>query len=141
MSIDPAAVPLGVVLFVADDHADHVEALRLAGYHVETAPNALEALRRGNALRPDALIVPLALPGADGADDANAADLADRIGSARPRAHTLAVVILVPDGDGEPRAAVTAGAVFCTLPCEPADLVATVAKQLAARRRLGGPAS
>jgi CheY-like chemotaxis protein len=141
VSIDPAAVPLGVVLFVADDHADHVEALRLAGYHVETAPNALEALRRGNALRPDALIVPLALPGADGADGANAADLADRIGSARPRAHTLAVVILVPDGNGGPRAAVTAGAVFCTLPCQPADLVATVAKQLAARRQLGGLAS
>jgi CheY-like chemotaxis protein len=126
------------VLFVADDHADHVEALRLAGYHVETAPNALEALRRGHALRPDALIVPLALPGADGA---NAADLADRIGSAHPRAHALAVVILVPDGDGGPRAAVAAGAVFCTLPCPPADLVATVAKQLASRRRLGGPAS
>ena len=50
---------------MADDHADHVEALRLAGYHVETAPNALEALRRGHALRPDALIVPLALPGDD----------------------------------------------------------------------------
>jgi hypothetical protein len=87
------------------------------------------------------LIVPLELPGADGADGANASDLADRIGSARPRAHTLAVVILVPDGDGEPRAAVAAGAVFCTLPCPPADLVATVAKQLASRRRLGGPAS
>jgi DNA-binding response OmpR family regulator len=134
VSIDPAAVPLGVVLFVADDHADHVEALRVAGYHVEIAPNALEALQRGRSLRPDALIVPLALPGTDGPD------LADRIGSAGPRAHTLAVVILVPDHGGEPRAAgaLTAGAVFCNLPCHPSELVATVGEQLAARRLLGG---
>ena len=137
MSNDPAAVPLGVVLFVADGHADHVEALRVAGYHVEIAATALDALQRGHSLRPDALIVPLAIPGAD------ATDLAHRIGSAGLRAHTLAVVILVPDGGGEARAVatLTAGAVFCTLPCEPADLVATVSKQLAARRLLGGPAS
>ena len=132
MSIDRAAGPLGVVLFVADDHADHVEALRVAGYHVEIAPNALEALQRGHSLRPDALIVPLALPGSDNAD------LAHRIGSAGPRAHTLAVVILVPDDGGHTRAgaATTAGAVFCNLPCHPLELVATVGKQLAARRLL-----
>jgi DNA-binding response OmpR family regulator len=133
VSNDPAAVPLGVVLFVADDHAEHVEALRVAGYHVEIAPSALEALQRGHSLRPDALIVPLALPGGDGPD------LADRIGSAGPRAHTLAVVILVPDDGGHTRVAgaLTAGAVFCTLPCHPSELVATVGKQLAARRHLG----
>ena len=132
MPNDPAAVPL-VVLFVADDHADYVEALRVAGYHVETAPNALEALGRGRSLRPDALIVPLALPGGDGAD------LAHRIGSDGPRAHTLAVVILVPDDGGHTSAGVaaTAGAVFCNLPCHPSELVATVGKQLAARRLLG----
>ena len=111
----------------------------MAGYHVETAPNALEALRRGHSLRPDALIVPLALPGTDGADGPA---LAHRIGSAGPRGYTLAVVILVPDG-GPTRApgATTAGTVFCRLPCRPADLVATVAKQLAARRSLDGPPS
>jgi DNA-binding response OmpR family regulator len=120
------------VLFVADDHAEHVAALRVAGYHVETAPNALEALQRGRSLRPDALIVPLALPGGDGPD------LAHRIGSAGPRAHALAVVILVPGEGGPTRAAgaATAGAVFCHLPCHPSELVATVAKQLAARRTL-----
>jgi DNA-binding response OmpR family regulator len=125
------------VLFVGGDHADHVEALRAAGYHVETAPNALEALQRGRALRPDALIVPLALPGAGSTDGA---DLADRIGSALPRAHTLAVVILVPDGGGELPAGdgVKAGAVFCHLPCDPAELVATVARPLATRRLRGG---
>jgi DNA-binding response OmpR family regulator len=121
------------VLFVADDHADHVEALRVAGYHVEIAPNALEALQRGHSLRPDALIVPLGLPGADGPA------LAHRIGSGGPRAHTLAVVILGPDDGGQTRAAgaATAGAVFCNLPCQPSELVATVGKQLAARRLLG----
>jgi CheY-like chemotaxis protein len=137
VSNDSAAVPLGVVLFVADGHADHVEALRVAGYHVEIAATALDALQRGHTLRPDALIVPLAIPGSDGAD------LAHRIGSAGPRTHALAVVILVPDGDGRPRAAaaVTAGAVFCNLPCHPEDLVATLSKQLATRRPLSGPAS
>jgi DNA-binding response OmpR family regulator len=133
VSNDPAAVPLGVVLFVADDHADHVEALRVAGYHVEIAATALDALQRGHTLRPDALILPLALPGSDGPD------LAHRIGTAGPRAHSLAVVILAPDDGGHTRAGVgaTAGAVFCNLPCHPSELVATVGKQLAARRLLG----
>ena len=144
VSNDPATVvPLGVVLFVAEDHAEHVEALRMAGYHVETAPNALEALRRGQALRPDALIVPLALPGADGGDGASGSDLARRIGNAGPRAHTLAVVILVSGEDDPARAAgaATAAAVFCKLPCHPSELVATVKKQLAARRIQEVPAS
>jgi len=109
----------------------------VAGYHVEIAATALDALQRGHALRPDALIVPLALPGADGGDGPG---LADRIGSAGPRVHALAVVILVPDDGGPPRSAgaVTAGTVFCNLPCEPAALVAMVARQLAARRLQGG---
>lgn len=133
MPADRTAGPLGVVLFVADDHADHVEALRVAGYQVEIAATALDALQRGHTLRPDALIVPLALPGSDGPD------LAHRIGTAGPRAHALAVVILVPDDGGHTRAGVgaTAGAVFCNLPCHPSELVATVGKQLAARRLLG----
>jgi DNA-binding response OmpR family regulator len=137
VSNEPEAAPLGVVLFVDGAHADHVEALRVAGYAVEIAPTALEALERGDSLRPDALIVPLALPDMEGGD------LADRIGSAKSRAHTLAVVILMPDGAGRRHAAgtPTAGAVFCNLPCDPADLVATVARQLAARRRLSGPPS
>jgi DNA-binding response OmpR family regulator len=137
VSNEPQAAPLGVVLFVDGDHADHVEALRLAGYVVEVAPSALEALRRGDSLRPDALIVPLALPEMEGAD------LAHRIGSTGVRVHTLAVVILVPADGGARRAAgvLAAGAVFCNLPCDPAELVATVAKQLAARRILDGPAS
>jgi hypothetical protein len=49
------------------------------------------------------------------------------------------VVILVPDDGGHTGAggAATAGAVFCNLPCRPSELVATVGKQLAARRLLG----
>jgi CheY-like chemotaxis protein len=116
---------LGVVLF----------ALRVAGYHVEVVPTALQALQRGHSLRPDALIVPLLMP------DMVGADLADRLGSAAARAHTLAVVILVPT-DGAPRGGngpITAGATFCHLPCHPRDLVAMVGKQLAAIRLLGGP--
>ena len=136
MSHDNSVAPLGVVLFVADDHSDHVAALRVAGYHVEVSPSALSALQRGQSLRPDALIVPLAMPDMDGTD------LAHRIGSAPARAHALAVVILVSPDDGQSRdgAAVTAGATFCNLPCSPAALVATVGKQLAARRLLRGQA-
>jgi CheY-like chemotaxis protein len=125
----------GVVLFVNGTHAEYVDALRLAGYTVEVAPSALEALQRGHSLRPDALIVPLLMP------DMGGADLAHRIGSAVTRAHTLAVVILVPADGKQPSAggAVTAGATFCTLPCLPADLVAVVGKQLTARRVMGAP--
>jgi DNA-binding response OmpR family regulator len=125
-----------VVLFVADDHSDHVAALRLAGYHVEVSPSALSALQRGQSLRPDALIVPLTVPDMDGSG------LAHRIGSAAARDHALAVVVLVSPDDAQSRdgAAVTAGATFCNLPCSPAELVATVSKQLAARRLLRGQA-
>ena len=135
MPNDPAALPRGVVLFVDGDHADHVEALRVAGYRVEVSATALQALRSGHALRPDALIVPLELPDMEGRD------LADRIG-AGPRGHALAVVILVPEGD-PPRVAdpTAANAVFCHMPCPPAHLVEMVARQLAARRLLGGPPS
>jgi DNA-binding response OmpR family regulator len=132
VSQDNTVAPLGVVLFVAGDHADHVAALRLAGYHVEVSPSALSALQRGQALRPDALIVPLALPDMDGTD------LAQRIGTSAARAYTLAVVILVSPDDGDP--GLTAGATFCNFPCSPAELVATVGKQLAARRLLRGQA-
>ena len=128
-------VSLGVVLFVNGTHAEYVDALRAAGYAVEVAPSALAALQRGRSLRPDALIVPLMMP------DMAGHELADRIGSAAPRAHTLAVVILVPGDGNRPGAdgAVTAGATFCTLPCLPTDLVAVVGRQLAARRALGAP--
>jgi two-component system OmpR family response regulator len=133
VSHDNTAAPLGVVLFVAEGHTDHVAALRLAGYHVEVSPSALSALQRGQSLRPDALIVPLTLPDMDGSD------VAHRIGAAA-RAHALAVVILASPDDAQASggAAVTAGATFCNLPCSPADLVATVGKQLAARRLLRG---
>jgi DNA-binding response OmpR family regulator len=122
-----------VVLFVAEGHTDHVAALRRAGYHVEVSPSALSALQRGQSLRPDALIVPLTLP------DMDESDVAHRIGAAA-RAHALAVVILVAPDDAQASdgAAVTAGATFCNLPCSPAELVATVGKQLAARRLLRG---
>jgi DNA-binding response OmpR family regulator len=133
VSHQDTVAPLGVVLFVDGDHVEHVAALRLAGYHVEVSPSALLALERGHSLRPDALIVPLALPGMDGPD------LAHRLGSAAARVHTLAVVILVSPDGAQPSvgAAVMAGATFCNLPCTPAALVATVGKQLAARRLLG----
>ena len=132
---DPAAIPRGVVLFVDGHHADHVDALRVAGYRVEVAPTALAALRSGRALQPDALIVPLELPDMEGGA------LADRIG-AGPRGHALAVVILVPEGD-PPRVAepTAANAVFCHMPCPPEHLVEMVARQLAARRPVGGPPS
>jgi CheY-like chemotaxis protein len=134
VSEDNTVAPLGVVLFVAGDDSDHVEALRGAGYHVEVAASALSALQRGPSLRPDALIVPLALP------EMHGTDLAHRIGTDAARAHALAVVILVSAQDGDPpgHAEVTAGATFCNFPCSPAELVATVGKQLAARRLLRG---
>jgi CheY-like chemotaxis protein len=128
-------VSRGVVLFVNGTHAEYVDALRVAGYTVEVAPSALEALQRGHSLRPDALIVPLLMP------DMGGADLADRMGRAVTRVHTLAVVILVPADGNQPSAggAITAGATFCTLPCVPMDLVAVVGKQLAARRVVRAP--
>ena len=57
-----------IVLFVGGEHADHVDALRRAGYQVELAPTALAALTRHPPLRPDALIVPLLMPEMAGAD-------------------------------------------------------------------------
>ena len=134
MSTAEQDASLGIVLFVNGTHAEHVAALRFAGYTVEVAATAVEALQRGHSLRPDALIVPLLLPDMEGSH------LAQRIGSAAARAHTLAVVILVgTDGADPAGGALTAGATFCSLPCLPADLVALVGRQLAARRPIGGP--
>lgn len=130
MANDGSVDPLAVVLFVNDGHSEHVAALRVAGYRVELAASAVEALTQGRALRPDALIVPLSMPGGHGAD------LADRIGSAE---RTLAVVILGPadTASASQDGPVAAGAAFCDLPCSPGDLVALVGKQLAARKVLG----
>jgi CheY-like chemotaxis protein len=139
--MSPVKIPPGetvasnaVVLFVDGHHDDYVEALRASGYHVEVVATAAEALHRGRSLHPDALIVPLLLPGIA------AAQLADHIGSAATRPHTLAVVILVPtDGAGEPAGFAAADARLCRLPCPPAELVALVGRQIAARTLLGGP--
>ena len=121
------------VLFVGDEHADHVEALRRAGYQVELAPTALAALTRGSPLRPDALIVPLLMP------DMAGADLARRLDGVAARDHTLAVVALAavkasPEHTGP---AIAAGAVLCPFPCPPEDLVVAVRKQLASRKPVG----
>ena len=135
MGNDGSVQDLGVVLFVDGDHAQHVEALRVAGYHVEVASTALEALHRAPSMRPDALIVPLLMP------DMSGSDLAQRIGAGTLRPHTLAVVILTggkraPAGQGPTMAA---GATFCNLPCAPGDLVAMVSKQLAGRGHRSSP--
>jgi CheY-like chemotaxis protein len=121
---------LAHVLFVDGDHGDYVEALRIAGYRVEVAATALLALERASSVRPDALIVPLAMP------DMSGAELADRIGAGPAR--TLAVVVLTRAGRGSAHedGVAAAGAAFCRLPCAPSDLVTMVARQLAGRRRL-----
>ena len=121
-----------MVLFVNGGHSEHIQALRMAGYRVEVAATALEALERGRSAEPDALIVPLLLP------DMSGTALAHLMGEGRTHERTLAVVILA-NGD----AAVAShgvleasGLAFCKLPCTPADLVRVMGEQLAARRVL-----
>ncbi len=123
-----------VVLFVGGEHADHVAALRRAGYCVELAATALAALTRDPPLHPDALVVPLILP------DMHGADLARKLEGVTDRARTLAVVALatVKVSRESTGPAIAAGATLCPFPCDPDELVATVARQLAARRRSSG---
>ena len=123
-----------VVLFVGDEHAAHVEALRRAGYRVELAATALAALTREPPLRPDALIVPLLLPDMDGCD------LARKFEGAADRARTLAVVALTTGRASREHTtpAIAAGASLGPFPCHPDELVAMVARQLAARGQRRG---
>jgi two-component system, cell cycle response regulator DivK len=57
-------------VLVVDDYADSLDAtalgLRHAGFHVETADNGLEAIRKAERLLPDAIVMDLSMPGFDG---------------------------------------------------------------------------
>jgi CheY-like chemotaxis protein len=134
LGLDPPVVPVAVVLFVNGGHSEHIEALRIAGYRVEVAATALEALERGRSAEPDALIVPLLLP------DMSGTALAHLMGGDGTRERTLAVVILA-SGDAEVASRgvlQSSGLAFCKLPCTPADLVRVMGEQLSARRALRG---
>jgi CheY-like chemotaxis protein len=128
----------GGVLFVDGRHGEYVDALRAAGYRVEVAPTALQALEQGKAFRPDVLIVPMLMP------ETTSNDLGTIMGTEPSGTYSLAVVILVPLAGERAEARAASGATFCDLPCSPGDLVELVGKQLAARRRIaaeGSPAA
>jgi CheY-like chemotaxis protein len=67
-----ASLPLaavGQVLLVEDDDAARemfAAALRLAGYHVRTAPDGVSGIRLIEFFKPDVIVLDLGLPGATG---------------------------------------------------------------------------
>lgn len=72
---DPKA-HAGLHVLIADDNEDAAEALseflRIAGHHVTTVNNGHDALRTGVAMRPDAILLDIGMPGLNGYEVAKA---------------------------------------------------------------------
>jgi CheY-like chemotaxis protein len=106
------------------------ESLMVAGFRVEPVHNGLQALERAFDRLPDAIVTNLNIPGIDGYE------LTRRLKS-DPR--TAAIPILAITGDGpftaDPSRAARAGCdAVLSQPCEPMELVRTVAGLIAQAR-------
>src|SRR4051812_26748066 len=113
-----AGAPPALILIVEDEPATALvleAALRAAGYAVATAASAEEALRHVDALRPDAVVTDVHLPGADGITVAEGV-------KQRRRDTPVLVVTAQPNLDVAMRAVRSADD-FLVKPVDPAALI------------------
>jgi two-component system, cell cycle response regulator DivK len=132
------------LIMLVDDYVDNREVyahyLRFKGYRVEEAEDGLQALEKAQRLRPDLIIMDLALPGLDGWE-------ATRRLKAAEKTRAIPVIALTGHAlEGQAERARAAGCDdFVTKPCEPIQLEARIRTLLqraagtgrAARRRRG----
>ena len=119
------------LVLIVDDYQDaremYAEYLMADGFDVAQASNGIEALTRAGELRPDVILMDLALPGIDGWE-ATRRLKADR--------RTAAIPVIVLSGrsdDAAPAAAHQAGcAAFLLKPVLPDDLAVEIRKALTA---------
>jgi CheY-like chemotaxis protein len=127
--------PSPYVLVVDDDYDNRViysSGLRFVGFRVEAVADAVTALRRARAERPNAIVMDLAMPGVDGIE-------AIRRLRADVSMKDIGVVALTAFGTPEKRSlARSAGAdFFVTKPCTPQELSVHVLECI--RRRQAHP--
>ena len=130
--IDFEHIPVRVLL--VEDHEDTREGyaayLRLAGLHVDTAGNGLEAVQKTRRLQPDIVVMDLMMPKMDGWD-------AIRLLKADERTRFIPVIALtaqIVDGGEDARARAAGFDRFCRKPCPPSRLIETLQDVLRASR-------
>lgn len=115
-------------ILVVDDHDDARELLALVvgsnGYTVATAANGREALDEARRHRPDVIVMDLFMPEMDGYEASLALKADPELSSVPIIAYTAKT--------GRPEMATSPFAAFCLKPCLPTDLLAIIAKVLAA---------
>jgi two-component system cell cycle response regulator DivK len=120
------SAPLVLVIDDVEDNRDvYAQFLSHEGWRVATAADGEDGLAKATALEPNVIVLDLGLPKMDGWE------VAHRLKSA-PATSGIAVVALTGHVTAEARQrALTAGVdEFCTKPCLPADLVATIRRHL-----------
>ena len=120
------------VVLIAEDHDDnregYAEYLSFLGYRVEQAADGDQAWALAQEVRPDVLLLDLALPGTDGWE------VARRVRS-DPRTRGMLIIALsacvFPD---DVQRAKTAGCeLFLDKPCYPEDVASAIERMLASR--------
>lgn len=130
-SVRPCEAPL---VLLVDDYADnrdvYAQFLLFAGVRVEEAEDGYQALAKAFALRPDVIVMDLALPGLDGWE-------ATRRLKRDPRTTSIPIIALTGHVlPGHSQGAMDAGCdLFLTKPCLPERLIEEI------RALLGGTAS
>ena len=120
------SAPLVLVIDDVEDNRDvYAQFLRHEGWRVATAVDGEDGLAKATQLQPTVIILDLGLPKMDGWE------VAKHLKST-PATSAIAVVALTGHVTAEARQrALTAGVdEFCTKPCLPADLVATIRRHM-----------
>ena len=118
--------PLVLVIDDVEDNRDvYTQFLSHQGWRVATAADGEDGLAKAESLRPSVIILDLGLPKMDGWE------VAQRLKNA-PATSGIPIVALTGHVTKEARQrALTAGVnEFCTKPCLPPDLVATIRRHL-----------
>lgn len=116
------ALPIVLVVDDMEDNRDVVSiVLQQAGYHVEVAVDGLDAVTRARSLRPNLILMDLAMPRMDGFE-------ATRAIRAMPALRTVPIIALSAfvDADSTERALAAGCTEAVGKPCSPDELVAYV---------------
>jgi two-component system cell cycle response regulator DivK len=120
------SAPLVLVIDDVEDNRDvYAQFLQHAGWRVATAADGEEGLAKAAQLQPSVIILDLGLPKMDGWE------VAQRLKST-PATSAIAVLALTGHVTPEARKRALAAGVdeFCTKPCLPNDLVATIRRHM-----------
>ena len=136
MTPDRKHTPLILVVEDYDDAREmYVEYLTFTGFNVESATNGLEAIEMTQRLKPDLVLMDLALPKLDGWE-------ATRRLKSDPATSNIPVIALTGHAlAGHAERAREAGCdSFITKPCVPDELVAEISRVLGMSSPAGQPA-